>query len=180
MIEMNKLVDRAKSGDERAEEELFCILRARFMSIAKRRVWNKETAEDVVQQACETVVMKYKNEEYRSGFEAWAYCVLRMKIGNYLQSKRVRQERTCPDLNSERVPDQPVLEMNPDLELSLIDCLRKILRSIPRYARVLSLSYQGYESEEICSRMHITRNSLYSLLSRSRATLNKCLDTGVV
>jgi RNA polymerase sigma-70 factor (ECF subfamily) len=174
------LLQRAKSGDSSAEEELFQNLRARFMSIAKRRVWETEAAEDIVQQACVTVLTKYKSEEYRSGFEPWAYCVLKMKIGNYLQSKRVRQQRVIDNISSDHESWHPAVAMNPDLEFALIECLRKVIRSIPRYARILSLSYQGYESGEICDRMRITKNNLYSLLSRSRTTLKKCLETGTL
>lgn len=177
---MEHLLARAKAGDQDAEKQLFQVLRARFMNIAKRRVWEKEEAEDVVQEACITVLQKYKAEEFREGFRAWAYSVLRMKIGNYLQSKEVRQEEFGRDASAETLSVPARYELDWDLETALIDCLRKIVKVYPRYARVLSLSYQGYKAEEICNRLQVTRANLYSLLSRSRAMLSKCLETGKV
>ena len=177
---MNRLLARAKAGDQKAEKQLFQILRARFMTVAKRRVWEKEEAEDVVQEACVTVLQKYKTEEFREGFRAWAYKVLRMKIGNYLQSKKVRQDEYSHGSSAERLLESETSESNLDLEITLIDCLRKIVKAHPRYARVLNLSYQGYKAEEICNRLQVTRSNLYSLLSRSRAMLSKCLETGRV
>jgi len=177
---MNRLLSRAKAGDREAEEQLFRILRARLSTIAKRRVWEKEAAEDVVQQTCLTVLEKYKTEEFPAGFEAWVNGVLRMKIGNYLQSKRVSQQRFDHSSTAERLSEFGVTQPNPDLEAKLADCLRRIVRVFPRYARVLSLSYQGYKADEISDRLQVTRNNLYSILSRSRSILNKCLEMGGV
>ncbi len=177
---MNRLLSRAKAGDHDAEEQLFRILRARLSTIAKRRVWEKEAAEDVVQQTCLTVLEKYKTEEFPAGFEAWVNGVLRMKIGNYLQSKKVSQERFDHGPTVEGISRFGSVQPNPDLETKLTDCMRKIVKAFPRYARVLSLSYQGYGASEICDRLQVTRNNLYSILSRSRSILNKCLEIGGV
>ncbi len=177
---MNHLIARAKAGDLDAEKQLFQILRARFMTIAKRRVWKDDEAEDVVQEACVTVLEKYKTAEFREGFRAWAYSVLRMKIGNYLQSKKIREGEFDLRSGAEKLSEPKVYQPDWDLETTLIDCLRKIVKVNPRYARVLSLSYQGYRAEEICHRLRVTRSNLYSLLSRSRAMLNNCLETGKV
>jgi RNA polymerase sigma factor (sigma-70 family) len=175
---MRSLLARARAGDRGAEEQLFEVLRARLTTIAKRRVWEKEAADDVVQQACLTVLEKYKTEEFPSGFEVWANGVLRMKIGNYLQSKKTSEDRFHFGLDTEWISTYPAAEPCPDLEARLIDCLKKMVRVNPRYARVLSLSYQGYRSDEICGRMHVTRSNLHSILSRGRAALSKCLETG--
>jgi RNA polymerase sigma-70 factor (ECF subfamily) len=172
---MNHLLSSALAGDRDAEERLFEILRARLMSIAKRRVWEKEAAEDVVQQTCLTVLEKYKAQECPGGFEVWVNAVLRMKIGNYLQSKKVSQQRFAYE-SSDRQASEPSV----DLEARLVDCLRRIVRVNQRYGRVLSLSYQGYRSAELCSRLGVTRSNLHTILSRGRALLTRCLETGKV
>jgi RNA polymerase sigma factor (sigma-70 family) len=177
---MHQLIAEAKAGSRKAEEQLFQILRARFRTIAKRRVLEKETAEDVVQDACLTVLEKYKTEEFHSGFEPWAYQVLRMKIGNYLQSKKTQKKKFNHEVDVMDISSTAIPQSNQDLETMLIDCLRKIARASLRYARVLSFSYQGYKADEICKRMRVTKNSLYSILCRSRSLLNQCLDTGQV
>jgi RNA polymerase sigma factor (sigma-70 family) len=177
---MNRLLSRAKAGDRGAEEQLFQTLRARLSTITKRRVWEKEAAEDVVQQTCLTVLEKYKTEEFPAGFEAWVNGVLRMKIGNYLQSKKVSQERFEHGPTVEGISRFANVQPNPELEIRLADCMRKIVRVFPRYARVLSLSYQGYGAAEVCDRLRVTRSNLYSILSRSRSILNKCLEIGGV
>ena len=174
------MINQAKAGSQKAEEQLFQILRARFATITKRRVLEKEIAEDVVQEACLTVLEKYKSADFHANFESWAYCILRMKIGNYLQSKKMRKNKVEHVLKGDKISESLISPADQYLEVMLIKCLRKIAKASRRYARVLSFSYQGYIAEEICERMRITKSSLYSILSRSRSLLSRCLQTGKV
>ena len=85
---MNQLVAKAKAGDKKAKNELFQYLFIRFNLFAKRKVREDKDAEDLAQEACMTIIEKYKTEKFTVNFQAWAYGVLKMKIGNYLQSKK--------------------------------------------------------------------------------------------
>jgi RNA polymerase sigma-70 factor (ECF subfamily) len=175
---MNKLWAMVKAGDRAAEERLLQYLSARFVAIAKRIVGEKEAAEDIAQDACVTVLQKCKTEDAPDCVEAWAYQVLRMKIGNYLQASRVRRQALDHSPDIEETPEPFSTHPLIDLERKVVDCLKMIMRAHLRYARVLNLSYQGYKAEDICKRLRISTNALYSTLSRSRSMLRKCLETG--
>jgi RNA polymerase sigma-70 factor (ECF subfamily) len=177
---MNRFLAKARAGDSDAEEQLFRILRARFLRIAKRKIKGVQDAEDIVQKACLTVLEKYKAEESRGGFEAWVYTILRMKIGNYLQAMKTAQERIVDTTATTEPPTTAVSGPDWATERVLVDCLRKVTKAHPRYARVLNLAYQGYQADEICRRLRVTRSNLYSMLSRGRSMLSKCLETGRV
>ncbi|MDH3892307.1 MAG: sigma-70 family RNA polymerase sigma factor [candidate division Zixibacteria bacterium] len=177
---MNRYLTKALSGDRKAEEQLFRILRARFLTVAKRRVREPDETEDVVQRACATVLEKYKSAEFHQGFEAWVYTVLRMKIGNYLQSKKTRAERQVDDPNNERMATKASVQPDWNLESALVECLKKMVMIRRQYARALSLTYQGYGAGEICSRLKVSRNNMYSILNRGRSMLSECLETGKV
>ncbi|MBD3402033.1 sigma-70 family RNA polymerase sigma factor [candidate division GN15 bacterium] len=171
-VTLKTLFDRARSGDTAAEEEMFAYLRARFTFIAKRRV-REGDAEDIAHEACMTVLDRYRALAPDTEFEAWAYRVLRNKIGNYLRHGAVRRRYDAspdaPDsLGKGRATD-------PDTVLTLVECLRRLVRTHPRYARVLNLHHHGYDSEEICRRLEISRSNLYSMLSRARALLTECI-----
>ncbi|NIO21904.1 MAG: hypothetical protein GTN76_14535, partial [Candidatus Aenigmarchaeota archaeon] len=88
---MDELLSKAREGDEKAERELFQYLFVRFKALAKRRIGEGE-AEDIAQEACLTVLEKYKTQTFTKGFETWAYGVLKMKIGNYMQGLMVKQK----------------------------------------------------------------------------------------
>ncbi len=66
------------------------------------------------------------------------------------------------------------------LERQLLDCLKKLYAVNHRHARILNLHYLGFTVAEICQRLEVTRNNLYSLLFRARTKLADCLETGEV
>ena len=171
---MEELVQKAIKGDEKAEREIFDYLFVRFKYLAKRTVGESE-CEDLAQEACMTILEKYKNEEFTVSFTAWAYGVLKMKIGNYLQSgkrKHDKETQTTSDIEL-GAPAQ-----NPALKRALIDCLKKISRSYIQYARALNMSYQGYDTETACSKLGMNPNHYYVTLNRGRSLLKSCIGEG--
>ncbi|MDH4034538.1 MAG: hypothetical protein OEV80_12145, partial [candidate division Zixibacteria bacterium] len=71
-------------------------------------------------------------------------------------------------------------DFDPALKRRLLDCLKKIRSTNLRYARILNLQYQGFDTEDVCRRLAVTRSNLYSLLSRARTVLELCLEEGGV
>lgn len=173
---MDKLLARAREGDGKAEKELFEYLFVRFKALAKRRIGEGE-AEDIAQEACLTVLQKYKTETFTKGFEAWAYRILRNKIGNYIQ--KINKEK---DFVRERELEKPKPNPRPEwyveLKRRLIDCLKQIMKRNRLYARVLNPIHQGYKTDEICQRLQIKPNHLYVILNRARRMLRTCLEKG--
>jgi RNA polymerase sigma factor (sigma-70 family) len=175
---IKNLLLRALQGDKLAEKELFSYLTVRFVALAKRRLRSKDDAEDVAQEACATVLSKYKVDLSIVNFEAWAYGVLRMKIGNHLQKKNTRQEQPLLENESLDAAKKSAYQCDPELALRLSNCVRKLVTTFPRYARVLNLIHQGYKSDEICQRLKISPNNMYVILSRGRSMLKQCLEEG--
>ena len=155
---------------------LFRYLLVRFKTIAKRRIGTTADAEDVAQEACVTVLEKYKAATYRKGFPAWAYKILRNKIGNYYKVRPDRDSRVDVD----RMPEALSVPPDCDTKIMLIRCLRQIMKKKPTYARILNLVNQGFKTEEICCRLKITSNNFYVTLSRARKVLKKCMERGVI
>jgi RNA polymerase sigma factor (sigma-70 family) len=123
-------------------------------------------------------------EKYKAGcpprdFGVWAYGVLRNIIGNYYQSREA-QRRVF-------VADNPIREASAEasqasdavLRTHLRDCFRKMIKDNPRYARVLNLAHQGFETDEICMKLKVPPDNLYNLLNRGRRLLRKLLERGV-
>lgn len=170
-MDLYKLFLRALNGDQDAEAQMVAHLRARFTLIAKRRVGQAD-AEDVAHDACLTILDKFKELDSDTRFEAWAYQILRNKIGNHFRRDRVRQRLRS---GGSEVDVAAAGVVDPDTRLTLVRCLRKLIEVNPRYARVLNLIHLGYNTEEICRRMKLTRSNLYSIVSRARALLSDCV-----
>jgi RNA polymerase sigma factor (sigma-70 family) len=173
---LDQLLTRAKAGDKMTEEELFGYLFVRFRTIAKRRI-GEQDAEDVAQEACLTVLEKYKTATYARGFAAWAYEILRNKIGNYWRKKGKGMK---PKHEIHEATDTSVKNPDSHLKMKLLKCLRQLVKESQDYARVLNLSYQGYTTKEICQRLGIKPNNCYVILYRARHWLKTCLERGVI
>jgi len=176
-LDLNALYKKAICGDKSAEEALFSALSERFEQFAYHRIWDKEDSKDVLQDTLLAIAREYRQIEFETSFSAWAYKVLDNRILAYIKRKQLRQGRTEAGADS-RGSQNRAEDVNPDLRLRLLDCLRKIGEVNRRHARILDLHYQGYTTEEICHRLKTTRNSIYIALHRARKMLETCLKTG--
>lgn len=175
---MDQILERAKAGDKDAENELFAHLLVRFRLIAKRKVW--EAGEELAQEACLTVLKKYRTEDFTVSFEAWALGVLKNIIGNHLREKKRRRDIANSGLVTALARDTCSEEQLHNLRLALLECLKKLDRLYPVYAQILDFGYQGLETAEICRRLKISANNAYVTLNRARAKLKTCLAGGRV
>lgn len=178
-LDMNfdSVYNSAINGDISAKKELFDFISVRFGVIANLKIWNKQDAEDIVQDTMLTISKEMNNTVIHTSFLAWAYKVFDNRILGYLGRKKTAKIRE----NGEPLPDnqhQSFPEgIDLDLKEKLFKCFRKVRNENVRYARVIALHYQGYTSEEICKKLNINTKNLYMILSRARAMLKSCVDT---
>jgi RNA polymerase sigma factor (sigma-70 family) len=175
---LTDLCERARTGDTLAETQLLERLTARFRYFARQRIWNAADADELVQEALVVICREYKGLTITQSFAAWAWKVLDNRILAYIRSQAARNrriDRDAPDADAFAAPAS-----DPEVRRRLIDCLGRIGKVNQRYARVLNLHTQGYGTEEICARMELKPNTLYSLLHRGRAMLRSCLETGAL
>jgi RNA polymerase sigma factor (sigma-70 family) len=171
------LFKKARLGDNQAKNRLFELLRARFYLLAKYIV-GVEYADDVAQEACMTVAQEFHNLDDDSDIRVWAGIVLRNKIGNHIQKQKVRQKTSIAVDDPGKIPQAHSQEIDPLLRSKLLSCLKAVRKANPKYARALNLHRLGYSVEEICARMNVSRNGLYSILHRGRKLLKDCLSRG--
>jgi len=173
---INELYNRARAGDESAENELFIKLADRFRVFAHRKVWNKDEAEEIVQNALTTVVSEYRHVDIVSSFAAWAHKVIENRFLAYIRTKQ-RQVGRNVSLDTEVVytgnwaPD-------PALKMRLLKCLRQVGQASRRYARILNLHHLGFTKDEVCRKLGMTKTQSYVVMSRARAMLKECLEKG--
>jgi RNA polymerase sigma factor (sigma-70 family) len=173
---MEELLARALAGDKYAENQLFDFLLVRFRHFAKQHIRTADV-EDLAQEACLTVLEKYKTEKFSKSFQAWAYGVLKMKIGNYLQAAAIKRKNMADGQIDEENTANILRTVDFDLKRRLMNCMKKINKVNPRYTRVLNLVHQGYSTDEISEMLQINRNNYYVILNRGRKMLKACLKT---
>jgi DNA-directed RNA polymerase specialized sigma24 family protein len=172
--DFSRLVDAAIKGDKGAEHTVLKVLSERFEVFAAHWIRNRDVAKDMAQDACCVVLEKYRTEQFTTSFEAWAYGVLRttVKNYNYCESKRLNRLSSGP-------LSLPSFGASPGIDPAVLHrlryCLRRLVSRNRRYARVLTLRFQGFRTQEICERIGSNRNNFYVLLNRARALLKDCL-----
>lgn len=172
--ELRHKVGLARDGDKEAEQEVFEYLRVRFIILAQRRI-SVDAAEDIAHEACLTVFEKFHSVPTDIEFLAWAYKILRNKIGSHMRNTKSRNKFEYSSGSIEDIVGRKTTEENHDLRLSLIACLEKMAARYPQYIRIINLSNQGYTSDEICRKLAIKPNYLYVLTHRCRGWLFSCI-----
>jgi len=177
-LEINTLYKNVLNGDKNSENILFKELYVRFSLFAFQRIRNEGDIEEIVQDTMLTIINNYREINFETSFSAWAYNVLINKIRNYNRKKRAVRKYIREDLdNTEKHMDWGA---DPIFVPKLLDCLRQILVINKRYARVLNLKFQGYDTDFICKKLNISINNLYVIISRARSLLQECLDRGEI
>ena len=176
--DINILHADARGGDRTKEDELFQLLRARFLVFVHLRIWDESDAEEIVQDALLVIFREYRNMSFDTSFAAWAYQVVEHRILAYLKTRKREMARTARPANEFDPAEQKPLNLDPELKRRLLGCLQKIARSNRRYMRILNLHYQGYTTAEICARMQLAPSNFYAILSRARSLLDFCLEKG--
>lgn len=170
--DLNSILKAALSGSKESEEELFRNLSARFGYIVRQKIRSIEDGKEILQNALASILANYRETDFTVSFAAWAYRILQNKINDYYRHREVIR-KTFND--SGVLAERQVGESDPDLKRKLIGCLQKVNGINKRHARILILNYQGYDSDEICRRLGISKGNYYTILSRARVMLEKCL-----
>jgi len=177
-VTIDELYTEAKKGDLKARDELFKALLARFRYFARQKIWDSDDAEDVVQDALVVINREYERIDIKVSFHLWAYKVFDMRVLGYIQKKGISHARYLRYPENESDFQEPLVKIQLEIKVKLLDCLNKILKANSRYARILNFQYQGFSTEEICEKLKVTRNNCYSILSRARSLLELCLKKG--
>ena len=172
-MEIDNLFEHTLNHSE-SEKELFEYLYARFLYLTRRKVSNREDCEEIVQSALLSVFDNFRKVQIDKSYANWAFRILQNKIIDYYRSGKNGMQLEPIFDNTATLAEDPILK------IKLLDCLNKINRANITHARMLVLKYQGFSFEEICTRLDLTKNNAYSVLSRARTMLQHCLDKGEI
>ncbi len=173
-MELSELFVNARNGEKNSEKVLFSFLFVRFTLLVKRTFTTPE-AEDIAQDACVTILEKYEELADDCNYSAWAYKILRNKIGNHIQKRNTYNKHLTNHNKVEYLSDASTSD--PTLKYHIEVCLRKLLTANRRYFDILMMSVDGYDTDDICDKYDIKPGYLYVILNRCRTQLINCLST---
>ena len=172
------LLDRSRSGDRSALEELFRRYRTVAYRVAYRLLGNEADALDAVQEGFVKVLNNLGGFERRSSFKTW---LLRVVSNAALDLGRQRGRREQHRQEPSRDQDEPAQDFNPASELERADLRRMLIDALielpEAQRRTFVLHVDGDLSyREIADVLEISIGTVMSRLFYARQKLRMLLQ----
>ena len=164
-----RLVDRCKSGDSRAQAELYQVFARSMYNVSRRIVGNDADAEDVLQESFVDAYRKLKNFRGESTFGAW---LKRIVVNRSISSLRKRRLELF-----EEVPDTPITEEpHQDFDHD-VHRIKAAIRELPDGYRVVLTLYllEGYDHQEIAGILKISESTSKTQYNRAKNKVREIL-----
>lgn len=173
LLNTKDLIEKSKSGDRKAQKQLYKRLCTPMMGVCIRYMKSTEDAEDVLLEGFYKVFKNLKqfNYENESAFFGW---VKRIMVNEALMKLRKNKEIQLLAINEDL--DKEV-DVSPLDQLQTADLL-KMIRSIPvGYRTVFNLyEVEGYSHQEISEQLGVSIGTSKSQLFKAKKLLREMLD----
>jgi RNA polymerase sigma-70 factor, ECF subfamily len=175
-----ELMARVSRRDKRALEELYDRYCAAAMGLALKMLGERNTAEEIVQEAFWRVWKRATTFELQRGqFTAWLFGIV-----HNLAIDEMRRRRVRPNTISTDTEDDSILDL-PDREIDVAESafqsvtgeqVRSALKNLPDAQRsVIELAYfEGLTHQEIATRLDEPIGTIHT---RARLALQKLRET---
>lgn len=174
MEEDKELIERVKTGDYGAFEELVRKHRKRAYSIARRIVNCHFDADDIVQEAFLQVYQHIQKFKGKSSFSTWLYRIVVNLSLNLLKSRSRREMMNLEDANEEIDEETPAHIVEKEELKTLV---KQAVNSLPHYQRIVVElhEFEGLSDKEIAEILNCSEGTVWSRLHRARERLKKML-----
>lgn len=174
-------------------------LRTDMLRFAHLQLRNRETAEDMVQEAIEAALRNAASFAGNSSLKTWVFAILRNRIVDHLRQAgrtvpmsslvedgedwQERLEALFNDRGGWRDSARPTAWPDPEESMQnkqfwvvFEACLDHLPANTGRV--FMMREFLGLESEEICAQLAISTSNCHVILHRARVKLRACLGNG--
>ncbi len=173
-METKELIEKSKSGNRKAQRELYQKLTVPMMGVCLRYMSNPEDAEDILLEGFYKVFSSLEKFTYESeiAFFGW---VKRIMINQALMKLRKNKSIQIMAINEDIDKEVDVSPLE-NLETAY---LLDIIKSIPvGYRTVFNLfEVEGYSHQEIAEKLEISEGTSKSQLFKAKKLLRERLNS---
>jgi RNA polymerase sigma factor (sigma-70 family) len=164
------LIDRCRTGDRKAQSELYKMYYKSMYSVSIRILGNAADAEDAMQEAFLSAFRNIDTYQGKVSFGAWLRKIVINRSLDYLKKRRIKFEEV-----TER--NAGLDENNTYLGEIDVNRIHKAIQSLPDgYRVVLSLHLiEGYDHEEISRILNISNSASRTQYLRAKNKLREIL-----
>ncbi|MCF8390317.1 MAG: sigma-70 family RNA polymerase sigma factor [Bacteroidales bacterium] len=167
------VIELSKTGNGKAQSELYSLYSKAMYSICVRMLIVKEEAEDALQEAFTEVFDKLDSFRYESAFGAWIKRIVLNTCINKLKSRQKLLTYT-DDIGTEySVGNEPDIE---ETELTVMK-IHKAIQLLPDGYRIIFCLYllEGYDHKEISSILNISESTSKTQYMKARKKIKEIL-----
>lgn len=161
--------------------------RRKFLLFLERKVGNKATAEDILQNSLVRMIEKGSNLQEKEGAIAWFYKILKNAIIDHYRRVGVESRSMAKEMIEQLNKEA----MEPEIKGAICACLHSLLPSLkPEYAQIVKMvdleegslaevaEQEGLSANNATVRLHRARKALKSQLEKScgSCATHGCLD----
>lgn len=166
-----QLIELCKSGDRKAQQEIFNLKKNELFAICKRYSKNQSDAEDMFIEGF-TKIFKHINTYAYGDFDSWTKrIIINTCINIYNRdSKRRENEVIVEDFFEEK-------EILSDAEYNYEELSQCLEQLNDKHRTIFNLfAIDGYKTKEIAEIFNISNDSVRTILHRSRLKLQQLLS----
>lgn len=166
------LIERCKSGDSIAQEEIYRRYAKNMYNTAFRILGHNAEAEDVLQESFLEVFTKISDYRGDSTFGAW---LKRIVINRSISVLRKRKLELVDNSNFENIAEEDLDFEIKDVNEDMVKWVKRGIDSLPDGYRVVLSLYllEGYDHVEIAQILNISESTSKTQYSRAKAKLKK-------
>jgi RNA polymerase sigma-70 factor (ECF subfamily) len=174
--DLSHLIRRSQEGDERAMEEIYECYKGRLFSLAYRYTYNRQEAEDLLQDIFIKIFTHIRDVQKEQTFVAWVYRIALNSCYSYLRTKRSRDRHTLALSEIEGRKEEAVYDSH---EESFEKPLNEAISELPEKLKAVFLLHdvEGFKHEEIAQMLGFTVGTSKSQLFKARMKIREFLKT---
>ena len=174
-MEIARLIERCKVGEENALDELYRTYSRRMRSVCRRYVSDEQTVDDLLHDSFVVILTSLDRLRDERRAEPWMMAITRNVASKY--KDHLKQQRAVPLEEANEVELQPDDSVRDVRGVALSDVMRLIDKLPEGYGKVFRLSvFEGLSHAEIAKMLDIEAHSSSSQLARAKQMLRKMLQ----
>ncbi|MDN5214533.1 sigma-70 family RNA polymerase sigma factor [Fulvivirgaceae bacterium BMA12] len=167
------LVQRSKTGDRSAQNELYKLYVNAMYNICRRMLGDPEEAKDVLQDSFIDAFSRIKTLKNEVTFSAWLKRIVINNCINYLKKKRLVFNEWDETIENQEDNDRYDYDFQQEE-------IRKVLNAVDQISEgckvVLNLYiFEGYDHKEIAQILNISVSASKAQYSKAKAKIRKLL-----
>jgi RNA polymerase sigma-70 factor (ECF subfamily) len=173
-----EIIELCKAGNSRAQQQLYQLYSKAMFNICCRMMYNREEAEDMLQESFTEAFIKLNTFRYESSFGSWLKRIVVNKCINELK------RRKSDLILTENIPDKNAADDNgEDIETTKlkVNHVMRAMDELPEGYRIVFSLYllEGYDHTEISQIMGISESTSKSQFSRAKQRVKEILKTSM-